>query len=86
MRRIKILCDVLKSIAVISVSGVAIAVIVPVFVADQFRTGGGSMNPTLVTGDHILVDKLLMGARIYTSYDFTGPGLKSFRMPGIKTQ
>ena len=81
---IKVLCNVLKSILVVSVAGIAIAVIVPVFVADQFRTGGESMSPVLETGDHILVDKLLMGARIYTAYDFTVPELKSFRMPGIR--
>ena len=76
---IMVLCNVLKSILVVSVAGIAIAVIVPVFVADQFRTGGESMSPVLETGDHILVDKLLMGARIYTAYDFTVPELKSFR-------
>lgn len=81
---IMVLCNVLKSILVVSVAGIAIAVIVPVFVADQFRTGGESMSPILETGDHILVDKLLMGARIYTAYDFTVPELKSFRMPGIR--
>lgn len=81
---IMVLCNVLKSILVVSVAGIAIAVIVPVFVADQFRTGGESMSPVLETGDHILVDKLLMGARIYTAYDFTVPELKSFRMPGIR--
>ena len=81
---IMVLCNVLKSILVVFVVGIAIAVIVPVFVADQFRTGGESMSPVLETGDHILVDKLLMGARIYTAYDFTVPELKSFRMPGIR--
>lgn len=76
--------DILKSILIIIVAGMAIAVIVPVFIADQFRTGGESMSPVLETGDHILVDKLLMGARIYTAYDFTVPELKAFRMPGIR--
>ena len=76
--------DILKSILIIIVAGMAIAVIVPVFIADQFRTGGESMWPALETGDHILVSKLLMGARIYTAYDFTVPELKAFRMPGIR--
>ena len=41
------------------------AVLVPVFFFDQFRIGGESMNPTLERGDHILVDKMLMGAMIW---------------------
>lgn len=58
--------------------------VLPVFVCDQFRIGGESMSPTLMTGDHILVNKLLMGARIYTKYDFSGPDMECFRMPGLR--
>ena len=58
--------------------------LLPVFVCDQFRIGGESMRPTLETGDHILVNKLLMGARIYTKYDFSGPDMECFRMPGFR--
>ena len=50
----------------------ALAVVFPVFVCDQFGIGGESMRPTLETGDHILVNKLLTGARIYTQYDVSG--------------
>ena len=62
----------------------ALAVVFPVFVCDQFGIGGESMRPTLETGDHILVNKLLMGARIYTKYDFSGPDMECFRMPGFR--
>ncbi len=41
------------------------AALAPVFFFDQFRIGGESMNPTLERGDHILVNKMLMGARIW---------------------
>ena len=57
---------------------------VPVFVMDQFRIKGVSMNPTLMEGDHVLVNKLLMGARIYRNYDFSRHSLSSFRMPGLR--
>lgn len=63
---------------------VVLAVILPVFVCDQFRIGGESMSPTLGTGDHVLVNKLLMGARIYRKYDFSDPDMECFRMPGIR--
>ena len=58
--------------------------LLPVFVCDQFRIGGESMSPTLETGDHILVNKLLIGARIYLKYDFTDPVMECFRMPGFR--
>ena len=57
---------------------------VPVFVMDQFRIKGVSMNPTLMEGNHVLVNKLLMGARIYRNYDFSRHSLSSFRMPGLR--
>lgn len=56
----------------------------PVFVCDQFKIGGNSMYPTLEDGDHILVNKLLMGARIYKKYDFKDPDMECFRMPGLR--
>ena len=63
---------------------VVVAALLPVFVCDQFRIGGVSMSPTLKTGDHVFVNKLLMGARIYTKYDFSDPVMESFRMPGLR--
>lgn len=35
-----------------------LAIVLPVFVCDQFRIGGESMWPTLESGDHVLVNKL----------------------------
>ncbi len=57
---------------------------IPVFFFDQFAINGPSMEPTLHTGDHVLVNKLLMGARIYKEYDFSHPELDSFRLPGFR--
>lgn len=61
-----------------------LAFVLPVFVCDQFKIGGVSMNPVLESGDHILVNKLLMGARIYRKYDFSDPDMECFRMPGMR--
>ncbi len=80
-------CNVHRIVAIVSglcLVLVLAAVLVPVFFFDQFRIGGESMNPTLERGDHILVDKMLMGARIYKRYDFSNPELDCFRMPGIR--
>lgn len=56
-----------------------------IFVADRFRIPSWSMAPTLVPGDHVWVNKLLFGARLYTSLDFQDHApLKSIRMPGLR--
>ena len=41
-----------------------------VFICDQFIIPSSSMEPTLIPGDRVVVNKLLFGARIYTSFDF----------------
>ena len=56
-------------------------------VFDYFTIPSNSMYPTLKPGDKVIVNKLLMGARIYTDFNFNthGQELKSFRMKGIRT-
>lgn len=39
-------------------------------VPDQFIIPTWSMATTLVPGDRVVVNKLLIGARIYTDFDF----------------
>lgn len=60
--------------------------IVRIFVADQFIIPTWSMSPTLVAGDRVVVNKLTMGARLYTDFDFkqNGQELKSIRMKGLR--
>lgn len=56
-----------------------------IFIAERFKIPSNSMMPTLVPGDKVWVNKLLYGARIYTSFDFEDHApLKCFRMPGIR--
>ncbi|MDD6825336.1 MAG: signal peptidase I [Oscillospiraceae bacterium] len=55
-----------------------------VFVCDRFIIKGDSMAPTYESGEAVWVNKLLMGARIYTDFDFSSSELKAFRMPGFK--
>ena len=54
---------------------------------DRFRIPTHSMEPTLIPGDNILVCKWLMGARIYTDFNFSPEGaeLKSRRMKGTRS-
>ncbi len=55
-----------------------------VFVADRFSISGVSMAPTLTAGQKVWVNKLLMGPRIYTKFDFSGGDLKCIRLPGVR--
>ena len=80
----RLIYRILKATACTVAAVAVFAVILPIFVCDRFRIGGESMSPTLEAGDRILVNKLLMGARIYTSYDFSSPDVESFRMPGLR--
>lgn len=42
------------------------------------------MEPTLYDGERVCVNKLTLGARIYTDFNFDSPELKCFRMPGLR--
>lgn len=55
-----------------------------IFLFDQFITPTESMIPTLLPGDRVVVNKMIVGARIYTDLDFNPEGgvLKAFRTRG----
>lgn len=55
-------------------------------VMDYFTIPTVSMSPTLLPGDKVIVNKIKMGARIYTDLDFNieGQELKSFRTKGTR--
>lgn len=65
-------------------SGVMLmAILANVLICDRFRISGESMWPEYASGEAVWVNKLIMGARIYTCYDFDAPELECFRMPGL---
>ena len=53
-------------------------------ITDRFVIKGVSMEPTLHTGQGVWVNKLLMGPRIYTKFDFESPELHCIRLPGLR--
>lgn len=64
---------------------ISVRFFVSIFICDSFIIPSESMSPTLVAGDRIWVNKLLMGSRIYTTIDFDDHAtLKCFRMPGCR--
>lgn len=57
-----------------------------IFIFDIFKIPSNSMNPTLLAGDEIIVNKCLFGARIYKTYNFQNKfyQLNCFRTFGIR--
>ena len=50
----------------------------------HFTVPTGSMLPTLLPGDHILVNKWIMGGRIFNLHDaIEGKEVEIFRLPGL---
>ncbi|MCF0164730.1 MAG: signal peptidase I [Bacteroidales bacterium] len=68
----------------VAVCAVAAYFLLRIFVVDSFIVKGNSMEPSFHEGRRVYVNKLLMGARIYTDFDFTKSELHSFRMPGMR--
>jgi signal peptidase I len=58
----------------------AIALIIRTFVIQAFKIPSGSMIPTLQIGDHLLVNKFLLG----TPVDIPFTNIHLFRMPGLR--
>ena len=58
----------------------AIAILIRTFVIQAFKIPSGSMLATLQIGDHILVNKFLLGSPV----DIPFTNINLFRMPGLR--
>ncbi len=77
-------CRWLKWLLVLFLGGFVLHYAGRVFVFDRFGISGVSMEPTLAAGQKVWVNKLLMGPRIYTNFDFSDGGLNCVRLPGAR--
>lgn len=56
-----------------------------IYVSDSFIIPSSSMEPTLIPGDKVLVNKLIFGGRVYEEFDFRkGVEMKSYRAWGLR--
>ena len=64
----------------------ALWLVVWMLAIDYFKIPTMSMVPTLQSGDEAFVNKMVIGARIYTDLHFkvTGQELKAFRLKGLR--
>jgi signal peptidase I len=72
----KLLWEYLKAI----ITALVLALIIRAFVIQAFTIPSGSMIPTLLVGDYILVNKFLLGSPV----DIPFTNINLFRMPGLR--
>jgi len=53
---------------------IVLAIYLRVFVFDSFKIPSPSMESAIIAGDFILVNKLVLGARVYKNFDFMKGG------------
>lgn len=80
----KLLKDATLCLLVIAVALPLLHNVRRALVCDRFIVRGESMGPSFHEGEKVWVNKLLMGARIYKSFDFDSGVLRCFRLPGFR--
>lgn len=79
-------CNIFFYLIFVSIVLFILWLLIRIFIADTFIVPSESMEPTLIPGDVILVDKTIFGARIYKKFEFSKKGnqLQSFRLKGFR--
>ena len=76
----------IKNIIFLIIVVLLLSTFMKVFLFASFRTSTQSMEPTILAGDHILVNKLILGPRIYENWSFFKDSkIKMKRMPGLRS-
>ena len=77
--------DWLSNLILIVAGLVALWLFLLVFVYASFRIPTDSMEPTLVPGDYVLVNKLLIGPRLFNLTEaLEGKRVNIRRLPGLR--
>lgn len=64
---------------------VALFVVIQIFLFSSFKIPSNSMEPGLIAGDYVLVNKLIPGARLFNVFAaMRGEQVKIIRLPGIR--
>ncbi|MDR0863307.1 MAG: signal peptidase I [Candidatus Symbiothrix sp.] len=81
----KIVWKDLRTLSVWILISVGLALGLRIFIFASFKVPSPSMEPTILAGDYVWVNKLTLGARMYANFDFIRGGkVETKRLPGIR--
>lgn len=64
---------------------VALFVVMQIFLFSSFKIPSNSMEPGLIAGDYVLVNKLILGARLFNVFaSLRGEQVQIVRLPGLR--
>ncbi|MDD4921191.1 MAG: signal peptidase I [Bacteroidales bacterium] len=76
--------SILQGFAIV-IGAVALALCLRIFVFDSYKIPSPSMEPSILSGDYVFVNKLILGPRIYKNFDFMdGKKVETKRLPGLR--
>lgn len=79
------IADWLLNLILIACGGIIVWLILIITTFSSFKVPTGSMEPTILPGDYILVNKWLIGARIFDVWESAeGKDVEIHRLPGIR--
>lgn len=71
--------------AIALISAIALALCLRIFVFASYKIPSPSMKPSILSGDYILVNKLVLGPRIFKNFDFLDSGkIETKRLWGLR--
>jgi len=83
--RLPKILKMLLQISVLILGTVILTIFLKVFCFASFKVPSGSMEPTLGNGDHIIVNKMILGPRIFKDFEFFKSGnWEMRRLKGIR--
>ena len=82
---VKKFLQVTTRLGLVLLCSILLAVILRVFVLSSFKIPTPSMTPAIQPGDYILVNKLILGPRLFKNTRFLEGGkVETFRLPGFR--
>ena len=83
--RLQRILRVALQVSVLVLGSIILTVFLKVFCFASFKVPSGSMEPTLISGDRILVNKMILGPRVFKDWQFFKSGnWEMKRLSGIR--
>ena len=84
--RLQKVLKILLQVSVLILGSFILTIFLKVFCFASFKVPSGSMEPTLKTGDYIMVNKMILGPRIFKDWKFWADGnWEMKRLKGLRS-